>query len=165
MAKSIPVLIALESPVRLRPLMEADLPLTRQWRNRDDVRHWFINSKLITPEGHAEWFDHYERRNNDLMWVIEANGKLCGQVGLYDIGSDIAEFGRFMIGAPDMRGTGVGRIACALVTQYALQLGVSRVRLHVLAHNVRAIQVYRDCGYRTIPELSEPGIACMERAA
>lgn len=137
--------------VALRPLTEADLPMTLAWRNRDDVRIWFVHSDPITRQQHADWFAAYLERANDVVWIVEANGEPCGQVSLYDITQSQAEFGRMMIGVERWRGNGVGRLACALVTEYGLcKLGLERVFLRVLTRNIRAICLYEDCGFKTV---------------
>lgn len=133
--------------VTLRSLTEADLPLTLAWRNRDDVRPYFIHSEPITPEQHRAWYEAYTRRDNDFVWIVVADSVACGQVSLYDMTGHRAEFGRMMIGLPALRGVGVGRAACRAALGEARQLGLDYIYLRVLADNARAIQVYRDCGF------------------
>jgi RimJ/RimL family protein N-acetyltransferase len=139
--------------VILRPLVEDDLPITLAWRNREDVRVWFVHSDPITPRQHEAWFRAYQQRADDVVWIVEANNEPCGQVSLYDITSTEAEFGRMMIGDCRWRGNGVGRLACALVTDHALDnLGLNKVYLRVLTANQRAIQIYLECGYHAVRE-------------
>jgi hypothetical protein len=45
--------------VRLRLLQEADLAMTRAWRNQDHIRPWFFTNDVVSEEQHRAWFDHY----------------------------------------------------------------------------------------------------------
>jgi diamine N-acetyltransferase len=133
--------------ITLRPLVEADLEMTLAWRNRDDVRCYFVHSEVITPEQHAAWYAAYRSRQDDRVWIVAADGVPCGQVSLYDITRARAEFGRMMIGVPTLRGKGVGRAMCLAALDMGRAWGLDFVYLRVLADNQRAIDVYRDCGF------------------
>ena len=63
------------STVRLRLITEADLPVTLDWRNREDVRVWFKTSQIITMDQHREWFAQYASRDDDFLFVVEAIGR------------------------------------------------------------------------------------------
>jgi diamine N-acetyltransferase len=151
--------------VILRPLRRADLDQTLAWRNRDDVRIWFFDAKPITPDQHNDWYEAYRQRRTDWAWIIVANGVPCGQVSLYNVNARQrgGEFGRMMIGDPRFRGNGVGRVACSLVCDFALRdVGLDFVYLRVLDNNLRAIQLYKDCGFHTTS--IRQGIRYMERS-
>jgi len=138
--------------VRLRPLAEPDLPLTRAWRNEDDTRSWFFDSGPVTEEQHAAWFRSYRDRDDDFVFVIEeAQGARAplGQVSLYRIDweSARAECGRLIIRG-SMRGRGLAREATRLLLDLAFgRLGLETVWLEVYADNARAIAAYEACGF------------------
>lgn len=140
--------------VRLRLLEEADLPMTRAWRNQDHIRKWFFNSDLITPERHRAWWERYQDRDDDFVFVIEETELLkrpVGQVALYNIdwAAGCAEFGRLMIGDADARGLGLARLATARLVAAALDdWSLSEVHLEVLSANAPAIAIYLACGFR-----------------
>ncbi len=139
--------------VRLRLLTAADLPLTLAWRNRDDVRRWFIHSDPISPEQHQAWFDSYCLRDDDFVFIIEECRRLqrpVGQVSLYHVDWEAkrAEFGRLMIGDPAARGQGLAREGTRLLLDVAVRsLRVEEIHLEVFAHNAPAIAVYEGCGF------------------
>jgi RimJ/RimL family protein N-acetyltransferase len=141
--------------VRLRPLAEADLPLTRAWRNRDEIRRWFRTSEPIGAAQHAAWWERYRDRDDDLVWIVEekreAGGvRPVGMIALYaiDPSRGEAEFGRLMLGEPDAVGKGLATEATRLVSGLALgELGLRRVHLEVAADNAAAIAVYERCGF------------------
>lgn len=141
--------------VRLRPLAEADLPLTRAWRNRDEIRRWFRTSEPIGAAQHAAWWERHRERDDDFVWIVEekreAGGvRPVGMVSLYaiDPARGEAEFGRLLIGEPGAGGRGLATEATSLVAELALrEFGLRRVHLEVAANNAAAIAVYERCGF------------------
>jgi diamine N-acetyltransferase len=142
--------------VRLRLLESHDLAHTLMWRNQDENRQWFVHSEPVSWENHLRWFQHYQQRDDDLVFIAEATGDpSCpiGQASLYHIDwtSRSAEFGRLLIGEPAARGRGLGReITRALLELGFNAWGLTRVHLEVLAHNTRAIGIYLHCGFQPV---------------
>jgi diamine N-acetyltransferase len=140
-----------DARVRLRPLHRDDLPMTRQWRNRDEVRKWFKHPEVITAEGHAAWYAQYEQCDNDFMFIVEdiESGEAVGQVAIYGV-DDVArhaEIGRFIV-APGHEGHGHMKAAIGLLCRWASgSRRLASLFLEVFAHNVRAIGLYRACGF------------------
>jgi diamine N-acetyltransferase len=135
--------------VRLRLIEAADLPTTLAWRNRDEVRVWFKTSVLLTPEQHQGWFERYRERDDDFLFVVEAEGQPVGQVSVYGIDwqSGQAEVGRFLA-APQASGQGYMRDACAALFAFCRDgFGLRYLFLEVLADNARAIELYRHQGF------------------
>lgn len=138
--------------VTLRLLEEADLPLTRAWRNQDDIRKWFLTSAVISAEQHAAWFAQYRERDDDFVFVIEETATLkcaVGQVSLYAIEWDRrrSKLGRLLIGDAEARGKGLARRAVETLIDFAERLGLEELRLEVLAGNEPAIAIYEACGF------------------
>ncbi len=154
--------------VRLRLLEEEDLPLTLKWRNRDDIRVWFVNSDVIPPENHLKWFAQYQDRDDDFVFIIEAQfgtWKPIGQVSLYGIDWDKghAKFGRLLIGEMLARGQGLAKEAVRLIMDYGFErLGLVRMELEVFETNQPAIRIYKDCGFEEIG--AEQGMLHMSKS-
>ena len=153
--RSIPVLVG--ERVRLRPLTEADLPMTLTWRNQDHIRQWFLNPNFITPEQHKTWFAQYVERDDDFVFIIEEQDRLhkpVGQVSLYRIDwvQRRAEYGRLLIGEPDASGQGLAREATEVLLAHAAELGLTEIELEVLGSNDVAIALYRACGFRMVDD-------------
>ena len=140
--------------VRLRLLQDADLPMTRDWRNQDHIRKWFLHSDVITPGQHERWWQAYRERDDDFVFVIEETEALrrpVGQVSIYNIDQSAAraEFGRLMIGEREANGLGLAREATALLVEHALaNWALREIYLEVLENNRPALAVYAACGFR-----------------
>lgn len=139
--------------VRLRLLEEADLAMTLAWRNQDHIRKWFFHSDVITPEQHRAWWERYQTRDDDVVFVIEETEALrrpVGQVALYNIdwSTGRAEFGRLMIGDSEAKGIGLAHLATVCLVEEALgRWGLGEVYLEVFEANTAAIRVYAGCGF------------------
>lgn len=139
--------------LRLRSLTVADLPMTLAWRNQDAIRKWFFHSEIISPEQHRAWFESYQEKDNDFVFVIEEKRVLqraVGQVSLYNIDWEKkrAEFGRLMIGDSEARGLGLAQEATRILIEFAeRELGLREIYLEVYADNLPAIAVYRACDF------------------
>jgi len=154
--------------VNLRLLKEPDLSLTRAWRNQDHIRQWFFNSDLIGAEQHQAWFEQYQKRDDDFTFIIEESvgHRAVGQVSLYHIdwANGRAEFGRLMIGVADAVGKGLAHEATQLLVDYALnELGLCQVYLEVWSNNLRALEIYKRCGFVGVAE--NGGVVQMEKQA
>jgi RimJ/RimL family protein N-acetyltransferase len=150
--------------VQLRLITEADLDMTMAWRNRDDVRIWFKNSQVITPDRHRAWFADYSVKEDDFVFVVEAGRRPVGQVAVYRINwvDGIAEVGRFLV-APEAMGLRYIGLACAELLHFcSATLNLKSVFLEVKENNERAIRIYARNGFRE--EARADGIIRMSRS-
>jgi diamine N-acetyltransferase len=143
-----------EGRIRLRLLQQGDLPMTLRWRNQDEIRKWFLNSAVIAWEQHRQWYEQYQARDDDFVFVIEtgeASWRPVGQVALYHVDGARreAEFGRLLIAEPSARGKGFAREALEGVVRLAFgPLGLEEVYLRVRAENDRAVSLYLKSGFQ-----------------
>ncbi|HAN10434.1 MAG TPA: N-acetyltransferase [Clostridiales bacterium] len=139
--------------ILLRPLNENDLETLMNWRNKDKIREWFLNNRVITKEEQIVWFERYISNNDDMMFIIEDTtlNLPIGVVALYNIDNtrNIAEFGRLMIGEEIARGKSIGYKASKLICHFAFStLNMNEVYLSVLANNTPAINIYEKVGFK-----------------
>ena len=149
--------------VRLRPLASEDLEATLAWRNRDDARKWFKTADRIGLEQHSGWFERYQRKDDDLVFIVEANGVAVGQVAVYDIDfkAATAEVGRFLV-APEAAGKGYLFAACRALVDYChAKLALRKIYLEVFEDNQRAIRIYDAIGFVGISR--KDGLLYMEK--
>ncbi|WP_434629342.1 GNAT family N-acetyltransferase [Pseudomonas sp. Z1-29] len=140
-----------DDALRLRLIEESDLHETLSWRNRDEARVWFKTSALLTYEQHSNWFhNHYQPKDNDFLFVVEADGALVGQASVYAIDwqQRSAEVGRFLAD-PDHSGRGHISRACGHLLDICWDaLDLEYVFLEVIETNERAIRLYLRHGFR-----------------
>lgn len=138
--------------VKIRLLGTADLQATLNWRNRDENRRWFINSNIIEWGSHLKWFESYQKKSDDFVFVIEADGELVGQCAVYgiDLHRKRAEVGRFLA-SPESAGKGYIKRGCQLLLDTCWnQLELETVFLEVLEENIRAIKLYEKLGFNEV---------------
>jgi RimJ/RimL family protein N-acetyltransferase len=138
-----------DTRIRLRLLRDSDLDMTRRWRNHDAIRVWFKTAAIIESEQHRAWYDRYALRDDDFVFVVEAEGRPVGMASVYGIdwAAGIAEVGRFIV-APEEQGRGYMGIACAHLVRFcAGTLRLKSVFLEVKEDNSRAIAVYVRNGF------------------
>jgi RimJ/RimL family protein N-acetyltransferase len=134
----------------IRLLERDDLPLTLEWRNRDDVRKWFCFSEVITQQSHFEWFDRYVKKSDDFTFVMTVENTPVGQIALYnwDKEAQTIEIGRIMVGDNRYLGKGLAKESIEKLVEVAANLLDCRwVKLEVKENNDRAIALYRKCGF------------------
>lgn len=135
--------------VRLRLIEKIDLKTTLSWRNQDEARVWFKTAKIITLQQHEEWFNHYQYKDNDFLFVIESRGDLVGQASVYDIQweNGVAEIGRFLA-APQYVGKGLISQACTFLLENCKHvLDLNYVFLEVIENNHHAKKLYQRHGF------------------
>lgn len=135
----------------LREIAVTDTEDIVRWRNRDEVRAFFINRDLFTIESHTAWLNTVVAQGKAAQFIIVDKSKdyAFGSVYLRDIdyGYKKAEFGIF-IGEEQYRGAGYGSEAIRLILEYGFEhLQLNKISLRVLADNPRAIKAYENAGF------------------
>ncbi|MCB2187965.1 MAG: GNAT family N-acetyltransferase [Deltaproteobacteria bacterium] len=157
---------------RLRSLTVSDLELLRNWRNRDDVRYGFFDSRLIAPEAQQAWYKSWREAPGDYIFIIELAQETAwrpvGAVSIYHLepAAGQAEFGRLMLGEPTARGQGWARRAAALASGWAFrELEIGRLHLSVKPDNWPARRLYERLGFRPAAGEPPPGELLLELGA
>lgn len=131
--------------IKLRLANTDDARRMMNWRNI--YRESFFDTAMITTAGQRQWLERYQSLDNDLMFIIERDEPV-GQVGLYDITAQGAQFGRLIRGnrkAPK----GTMYLACRALLWFAFYpLNLERVYLEVFGKNLPAIKLYYKLGFR-----------------
>ena len=139
--------------VRLRRIEEADLARMVEWWNRPDVWENFLYKFPLSHGGQVIWFKNLFQNQRCLFLIIETidTRQPVGTIGLDSIDhvNQTAECGNLMIGNNESKGMGFAREATLLLLTYGFyRLNLNRIFLNVLADNVRAIELYKNCGFR-----------------
>ena len=137
--------------VTLRPLDKRDYPSLYRFRN-DLLITILADDEPPMPrtyEAFTSHMDELEKKDEGVMFVIEADGKPIGSVALFhfDKTSGTCELG-IAIGEHDYLGKGYGTETVRLSVEYAFRYrNLHKVYLHVTADNERAIASYKKCGF------------------
>ncbi|MCA1709565.1 MAG: GNAT family N-acetyltransferase [Actinobacteria bacterium] len=137
--------------VTLRPLDKKDYPDLYRFRNDLELTILGDDEPPVprTYEAFTAFMDDLSKKDDGVMFVIEADGKPIGSVGLFhfDRTSGTCELG-ISIGEHDYLGKGYGTETVRLTVEYAFRYrNFHKVYLHVTADNERAIGSYKRCGF------------------
>ena len=138
--------------IYLRPMTEDDAELIVAWRNKPELKRFFISQADFTIEGHLKWFRTMKEsgRACQMMIIDKRDDRPLGSVDIKDIDHDHhkGEYGIF-IGDEAARGRGIGTEAAKLMIQYGFEkLGLHRIYLRALAGNEQAIRSYEKAGFK-----------------
>jgi RimJ/RimL family protein N-acetyltransferase len=136
--------------VVLRAVKREDME--RQWIAENDPELYYLDGGRPRPSSLDDlykYFDQNARRDDEIEFAIEADGKYIGHCGLhgFDSTNRTAELS-VEIGDKGYWGQGYGRDAIRLLLGYAFEhMNLNRVHLTTHSENERAIRCYRACGF------------------
>ncbi|MDE3723198.1 GNAT family N-acetyltransferase [Nocardiopsis sp. N85] len=117
----------------------------------EEIRRLTGTHHHLTYGEAKEWCRTRERSTDrlDLAIIAADDGRYLGELSLYAVAPENESAGyRIALSALEFTGRGLGREATRMVLEYAFEhVGLHRVWLHVYAFNMRAIAVYRSCGF------------------
>lgn len=114
-------------------------------RNRDDVRSWMVNPKVIPEENHFKFVESLKDNPNRLYYAIYKNGKLVGTYNLTNEGEGIWERG--IIANPSTQGTGQTEKWEQQILS-SLPSEIKAVSAKVKQDNLRSIKYHEKLGYK-----------------
>lgn len=122
----------------------------REWRNKDHVRGNMLTSEIISSEEHGRWLAFLENNpHRQTVRIAFTEGKPFGILTLKDMDeySSRSDWGMY-IGEPDYLGHGYARsMLFDLMTWAFEEKKLSRLFTSVIGDNVRALQLYQECGF------------------
>ncbi len=139
-----------EQDIYLRPMTIEDSRYIVEWRNRPEIKKYFIYQGEFTIQGQQEWIKNYIEKGlvKQFMIVKSENNDVIGSVYLRDIDYKFkkAEFGIFF---GKEYGKGYGTKAAKIMIKYAFEeLKLHRIYLRVFADNARALASYNKVGFK-----------------
>ena len=135
--------------LKLRQIEERDLPLLRDWRNKDEIRERCREYRLLNMVNQREWFEYISTSKDVAMFGIERGGSLIGICGLCHINwvNRTAEVSLY-IGPEELRGKGFGRQALQMLKVKAFEeFNLHRLWAEVYGFNVASMTLFESCGY------------------
>jgi RimJ/RimL family protein N-acetyltransferase len=141
---------------RLNWLTEEDLPEVVEALNSviREGKYLFLNDEITDMEEERRWFEH-SVKSGMLYLVARIEGKVAGGASLHpktDKRVHIAEFGVFI--CDGYRNSGLGTAITKEFIEIAKQRRFEILQLSVFASNIRALNLYKKCGFKEIGRLS-----------
>jgi len=133
--------------VSLRPVMESDYPLIRQWMNHPEIWRYMDYEEPYSLQDVRE--DIERSREEGQPFAILVGDRPIGRIGLNQFRrrDRICSFHMF-IGEPAYWGKGYARDAVMALLSYAFErFDLHQVELWTLADNNRAVGTYERCGF------------------
>lgn len=139
--------------VLLRKVEEADRQAREELGIDPEIRRMFGGDRTERRRLSSATLDHWleDLLSDPFAWVIEYEGRFIGETRLLDV-DPARRCARVVIAILDasLLGKGLGREAMRLLMRHARSIGISRLRLRVLAYNERAIRMYTALGFEVI---------------
>ena len=143
--------------VQLRRVEPSDYPAIQEWQNDPEVFYWMDYERAFSLEDIRQSEEHAVTEGHP--FVIVAEGRAIGRIGLNNFRprDEMASLYIF-VGDRDVRGKGYGIDALMALIAYGFDaLNLRKIELWTLAHNERAIRMYKSAGFvedGRIPERS-----------
>jgi UDP-4-amino-4,6-dideoxy-N-acetyl-beta-L-altrosamine N-acetyltransferase len=139
--------------IRLRLIERKDLEEIIKWRATQEAYEVFFTYTPLNIDLQTRWYEKQLTDSSQENFIIEhkESNLPIGMIGLYDINfkTGHAEWGRVIIGAPQMLKHGYGREAIELVVKYAFDhLNLRRLACTALANNIAVVRLYERLGFR-----------------
>jgi RimJ/RimL family protein N-acetyltransferase len=134
-----------------RPLRRTDLAYRQKWLNDPETNQYLgtYARKGTNRRFHEEWFDAYFKDKNRKIFLVLADKRPIGQVGLLHINTHDHNAELYVvIGEKEYRGKGLGKHIVQFILEYGrATLGLHRISLSVHAANLPAVRCYHRCGF------------------
>lgn len=139
--------------VSLRDFRPGDAPAVERWfNNREAVQSLVEYRDSFSEQDARRWIDTALRKDGpDRKWAVLVEGydEPVGFTALYGVGGQTAPELGALLGAPGLRGKGVGRRAEALTIELAFhEFGAHRILGLIPADNRAARAVVEHLGFR-----------------
>ena len=80
----------------------------RIWRNKEDVRKYMFNNKIISEKEHLKWLESLKRATNKEVFYVVYNNIKIGIASIDKISEEIYEFGYYLNDLVP-KGKGIGK--------------------------------------------------------
>ena len=131
--------------ISLRPITEADYPLTMAWRSNPLVYAGFYQQKEpLKWEEHIKWIK--SRNRDERNFIIMYDDRPVGGVNVSQLDHWEPEIG-YYIGEVSLWGNGIGKEVINLALKYIKEYGRKYCHASVLKSNTRSIGLLKSLGF------------------
>ncbi|MFC2061387.1 UDP-4-amino-4,6-dideoxy-N-acetyl-beta-L-altrosamine N-acetyltransferase [Elusimicrobiota bacterium] len=126
----------------------------RDWRNKEEIRKYMINSSIISEEDHSHFLEKLKTDDNAKFWVVFHGNKPIGSVYLKDIDyKEMSSSWGFYIGEDEYLGKGLGKkILFKLLKKVFNDMDFKIIFTEVLAANKIALNLYKKFMFQELEE-------------
>jgi hypothetical protein len=71
--------------VVMKRLCEEDLEMVMEWRMRPYVTQYMNTDPVLTIEKQIEWFERIKKRDDQMNWIVNVDGRPVGLINVFDI--------------------------------------------------------------------------------
>ena len=148
-----PRFLKLNNDYYIRELEVGDLRVVNQWHNSTDLyKHLVGTCHYPHLETDAKWIKDGLAKENLYRGLICNDKVPIGVIYLTLESLDIVEFEIF-IADESYRGKGIGFLVCSTVIKTIFSVSKYRkITLSVLSNNIRALSLYKKCGFVVMSE-------------
>jgi RimJ/RimL family protein N-acetyltransferase len=133
--------------VQLRRVEPGDYPAIQEWQNDPEVFYWMDYERAFSIEDIRD--SEARAVTEGHPFVIVAEGRAIGRTGLNNFRARDGMASLYIfVGDRDVRGKGYGIDALMALIAYGFDaLNLRKIELWTLAHNERAIRMYKAAGF------------------
>jgi len=135
--------------LEVKSLTRDEIEIIRLWKNKN--REFFFFSDEISKDMQLNWFESYQTRIDDFMFVIWLDEQPLGVIGLRDI-DGIWDIYNVIRGNDTLKGSGYMHKALRIIIDFALEKNDKPITLKVLKNNP-AVAWYLRNGFEVRKEL------------
>ena len=134
--------------MKLRRLLQKDLPVILGWRNQYDVRKMMKNKRIISKKEHQNWFSIVDTENTCEWMVVEYDGQDVGVTGITNLNSKNKTCTWSMYLSPEMKNTGLGLlIEIKTIDRIVFEHKIKTIWGEALIKNKGVITIHKKCGF------------------
>ena len=134
--------------MKLRRLLQKDLPVILEWRNQYDVRKMMKNKRIISKKEHQDWFSIVDKDNTCEWMVVEYDGLDVGVTGITNLNSKSKTCTWSMYLSPVMKNTGLGLlIEIKTIDRMVFEHNIKTIWGEALIKNKSVITIHKKCGF------------------
>ncbi len=139
--------------IYLRPLTEADRPLTMAWRSNPLVyQGCYTQKQPLTWEEHTQWI---KSRNQDWRnFIVMYNDRPVGVITIAQLDHWQPEIGWY-IGEVSLWGNGIGKEAVRLGLAYIRTQGKESCHTTIKESNERSLRLAQSLGFKIVGKARE----------
>ena len=129
-------------------LSKNDLLEILEWRNNKFVRLKMNNNHIISSEEHFKFIEKLHNNTKSMYFLVLHNKEKIGVIDLNDIENGHACLGLYKNPASKIKKSGI--ILMEAIFNLAFSKSINKLSLQVLRNNTRAINLYKDTGFKII---------------